>query len=146
MGLTPKAEQTRGVILGSALRLFRDAGYDGTTMRAIAAEAGVSLGNAYYYFSSKEHLIQGFYDRIQVDHASAAAAALDRETAFPSRLLAVLDAWIDVAEPYHEFAGSFFKNAAEPTSPPDPVTSATLISRRPRRPGRRCLRSCSRCG
>jgi len=26
--------------------------------------ADVSLGNAYYYFASKEHLVQGFYDRM----------------------------------------------------------------------------------
>src|SRR5882724_3131030 len=61
----PKSEQTRTLILETALRLFRERGYDRTTMRAIADEAGVSVGNAYYYFSSKEHLIQGFYDRMQ---------------------------------------------------------------------------------
>jgi len=29
-----------------------------TTMRAIAGEVGVATGNAYYYFGSKEELIQ----------------------------------------------------------------------------------------
>ncbi|CAM5596768.1 hypothetical protein STENM327S_00912 [Streptomyces tendae] len=46
------------------MRLFQERGYDRTTMRVIAQEAGVSVGNAYYYFAGKEHLIQGFYDRI----------------------------------------------------------------------------------
>ncbi|WP_256960177.1 TetR/AcrR family transcriptional regulator, partial [Streptomyces scabiei] len=59
-----KSEQTRALILETALRLFQERGYDKTTMRAIAQEAGVSVGNAYYYFAGKEHLIQGFYDRI----------------------------------------------------------------------------------
>ena len=44
------------------------AGYEATTMRAIADRAGVSVGNAYYYFASKEHLIQGFYDRAAAQH------------------------------------------------------------------------------
>lgn len=67
----PKSEQTRTLILETALRLFRERGYDKTTMRAIAQEAGVSVGNAYYYFSSKEHLVQGFYDRIAEEHQAA---------------------------------------------------------------------------
>ena len=48
-----KAEQTRQSIIDAAMRLFRSGGYDQATMRAIADEAGVSVGNAYYYFSSK---------------------------------------------------------------------------------------------
>ncbi|OKI24386.1 hypothetical protein A6A07_05860 [Streptomyces sp. CB03911] len=51
---TGKSEQTRALILETAMRLFKERGYDKTTMRAIAAEAGVSVGNAYYYFASKE--------------------------------------------------------------------------------------------
>ena len=51
-------------IIDVAAELFQENGYDRTTMRAIAKEAGVSVGNAYYYFSSKEQLVQGFYGRI----------------------------------------------------------------------------------
>ncbi|MCZ9338186.1 TetR/AcrR family transcriptional regulator, partial [Streptomyces sp. TRM76130] len=46
-----KSEQTRALILETAMRLFQERGYDRTTMRAIAQEAGVSVGNAYYYFA-----------------------------------------------------------------------------------------------
>jgi AcrR family transcriptional regulator len=49
-----KGEQTRRVIAEAALRLFREHGYEATTMRAIATEAGVATGNAYYYFGSCE--------------------------------------------------------------------------------------------
>ena len=66
----------------AALGLFRAGGYDKTTMRAIADEAGVSLGNAYYYFGSKEHLVQAFYDQVQVEHAAAAEDVLAGTTAF----------------------------------------------------------------
>jgi hypothetical protein len=48
-----KGEETRAQILETALQLFRERGYEETTMRAIAEAAGVSLGNAYYYFKSK---------------------------------------------------------------------------------------------
>ena len=78
---SPKAELTRQAIVDAALRLFRAGGYDRTTMRAIADEAGVSAGNAYYYFGSKEHLVQAFYDQLQVEHAEAAAQVLDGDRA-----------------------------------------------------------------
>lgn len=119
---SPKAEQTRQSIIDAAMRLFRSHGYEKATMRAIADEAGVSIGNAYYYFSSKEHLVQAYYDRINEEHAAAAAGPLAGESTFAARLRGVLLAWVDVAEPYHAFAGKFFKTAAEPTSPLSPFS------------------------
>ncbi|TLS44589.1 helix-turn-helix transcriptional regulator [Streptomyces montanus] len=104
------------------MRLFQERGYDKTTMRAIATEAGVSVGNAYYYFAGKEHLIQGFYDRMAADHRVAIRTVLDRETDLEARIAGVLKAWLDVATPYHEFAVQFFKNAADPDSPLSPFS------------------------
>lgn len=126
---TSKAEQTRSTIVDAAMRLFRGNGYDRTTMRAIAAEAGVSVGNAYYYFGSKEHLVQAFYDQLQVEHAEAAAEVLADERAFAARLEGVLLAWLDVAAPHHEFAGQFFRNAADPTSPLSPFSEESSAAR-----------------
>src|SRR5215470_5815351 len=76
---TSKGEQTRAVILETALEMFRERGYEETTMRAIAERADVSLGNAYYYFRSKEHLIQAFYNRLQEQHLAASAEMLETE-------------------------------------------------------------------
>ena len=125
---TTKAEQTRAGIVEAALGLFRAGGYDATTMRAIADEAGVSLGSAYYYFSGKEELVQAFYDRIQVEHAAAAEAALDR-TAFADRLRGVMESFVDVAEPFHDFGGQFFRNAADPRSPLSPFSAESAPAR-----------------
>ncbi|MCW2829868.1 MAG: TetR family transcriptional regulator [Aeromicrobium sp.] len=124
-----KAEQTRQAIIDSAMQLFRTHGYEKATMRAIADEAGVSIGNAYYYFSSKEHLIQAYYDRINDEHTAAAAGPLENASTFADRLTGVLLAWVDVAEPYHEFAGKFFKTAAEPTSPLSPFSQDSEATR-----------------
>lgn len=126
---SPKAEQTRQTIIDAAMRLFRDKGYEKATMRAIADEAGVSIGNAYYYFASKEHLIQAYYDGLNAEHAVAAEDVLATATTFTDRLSGVLLTWVDVAEPYHEFAGKFFKNAAEPSSPLSPFSSESEATR-----------------
>jgi AcrR family transcriptional regulator len=117
-----KGEQTRQLILETALRLFRERGYTETTMRAIAKEAGVAVGNAYYYFDSKEHLIQGFYDRNQSAHRDAAEPILAAHQDFAERLRLVMHAGIEVNAPYHAFAATFFKSAAEPSSPLSPFS------------------------
>jgi AcrR family transcriptional regulator len=124
-----KSEQTRALILETALRLFRENGYDGTTMRAIAREAGVSVGNAYYYFASKDHLVQGFYDRLAEDHRERFRDAVAGLTDFRARLQATLETWFDVAEPYHEFSAQLFKNAADPNSPLSPFSAQSAPAR-----------------
>ncbi|MCX5385189.1 TetR family transcriptional regulator [Streptomyces sp. NBC_00083] len=124
-----KGEQTRTLILETAMRLFQERGYDKTTMRAIAQEAGVSVGNAYYYFAGKEHLIQGFYDRIAAQHHAAVREVLDTETDLEARLAGVLRVWLDIASPYHEFAAQFFKNAADPDSPLSPFSTESEHAR-----------------
>ena len=117
---TAKGERTRALILNSALELLRANGYEKTTMRAIAKRAGVSLGNAYHYFGSKEHLIQAFYHRTHEAHLTATGPALAQETTLKARLLAVMKLKISTLEPYHEFAGVLFKTAADPRSPLNP--------------------------
>jgi AcrR family transcriptional regulator len=124
-----RGEQTRQVILETALRLFQERGYAETTMRAIAKEAGVAVGNAYYYFDSKEHLIQGFYDRSQAEVRARADEILASETDFAARLRGVLHAGIDVNASYHSFAATFFKTAAEPTSPLSPFSRESSPAR-----------------
>ncbi|MCK8677146.1 MULTISPECIES: TetR family transcriptional regulator [Streptomyces] len=116
-------------MLETALRLFEERGYDRTTMRAIAQEAGVSTGNAYYYFSSKEHLVQGFYDRIAAEHAAAVGPVLAGGPELADRIEGTLLRWLEVAEPYHRFAAQFFKNAADPESPLSPFSPESTTAR-----------------
>jgi AcrR family transcriptional regulator len=127
---TPKGEQTRELILNSALDLLAEHGYEKTTMRAIARRAGVSLGNAYHYFGSKELLIQAFYHRLHEEHLAAARPALAKESNFKARLLTMMKLKISTLEPYHEFAGVLFKTAADPHSPLNPFAHASAPVRR----------------
>ena len=124
-----RGEQTRSHILATALRLFRDEGYDAATMRAVAAEAGVSVGNAYYYFESKDHLIQAYYEEIGKAHRELALARLTGVRDLAERLRVALDSHLEVIEPYHAFAGSFFRVAADPRSPLSPFSAESAPAR-----------------
>ena len=119
---TQKGDQTKALILETALEIFRERGYEETTMRAIAEKAGVSLGNAYYYFHSKEHLIQAFYQRLHEEHVAVSLPALEKEHTLKARLLTVMRLRIDILKPYHQFAGVLFKTAAHPQSPLNPFS------------------------
>lgn len=130
---TLKGDQTKAAILETALAIFQERGYEQTTMRAIAQKAGVSLGNAYYYFHSKEYLIQAFYQRLHDAHVAESQPALEKERTLKARLLRVMRLKIETLTPYHEFAGVLFKTAAHPDSPlnpfaeeSDPVRQASI--------------------
>ncbi|MER7278550.1 TetR family transcriptional regulator [Dactylosporangium sp. NPDC000244] len=126
---TGRGEQTKRLIVDTAVRLFRDQGYDKTTMRGIAQAAGVSVGNAYYYFPSKDHLVQQFYATVQEDAAAAVAEALAEPGPFDERLRVALTGMLETMTPYHAFAGKFIKTAVEPGSPLSPFSAESEPAR-----------------
>ena len=121
--------QTRQLIVDTALRLFREQGYAATTMRGIAAAAGVSVGNAYYWFSGKDELVQAFYGDIQDEHRERAAAVLAASTDLGERLRGVLHTGIDVMAPHHAFGGAFVRVAIDPASPSSPFSAESQQAR-----------------
>ncbi len=57
----PSERQTR--ILDAAERVFARAGFHAATMQDVATEAGMSPGNLYRYFASKDAIIAGMAER-----------------------------------------------------------------------------------
>lgn len=125
----PKSERTRAKVLDAALAMLREQGYEATTMRAIAAAAGVSTGNAYYYFPSKDHLVQELYVEVQRAHRRAADDVLARGGTLAERLRGVLDAAVDVFTPYHSFGAEFVAVAIRPGAAANPFSDASREAR-----------------
>jgi TetR/AcrR family transcriptional repressor of uid operon len=61
-------------ILEAAERAFVRHGFHAATMQHVAAEAGMSPGNLYRYFRSKEAIVQGLCERDQRERAASFAA------------------------------------------------------------------------
>ena len=127
--MAAKSEQTRQLVADVALKMFREVGFEKTTMRAIAQEAGVSVGNAYYYFASKDELVQELYLQVQDEHAVVAAQALEGVQDLAGRLKAVLHTGVDVMAPYHQFGSDFIATAIRPSSPVNPFGEASTAAR-----------------
>lgn len=62
-----QAEQTRTEILASARRLFASEGYASTTLRDIAADAGVSVQTVFNSVGSKAELVRRLNDLIDAE-------------------------------------------------------------------------------
>ncbi len=70
-----RKEQREPEILAAARRLFEAAGVDGTSVAAVAREAGVSEATVFKYFASKQDLIE----RVMRDWLEPAAAQLEAD-------------------------------------------------------------------
>ncbi len=68
---------TRSRILDAAELLFKEHGFDGTSMRMITGLAAVNLAAVNYHFGSKELLIQDVFRRRLADLNNARLARLD---------------------------------------------------------------------
>src|SRR3954451_18044441 len=93
---TAKRDATRENILTSALKLFREKGFEPTTMRDIAKAAGLSLGASYYYFKTKEAIVMAYYDRVQAEPTALALPAIPRAKPFCASLAGATDAKLDI--------------------------------------------------
>lgn len=117
-----RADFTRQHLFDTAMKLFAKNGFEATTMRAIAADAGVAPGASYYYFKSKESLIQAFYEKLHVDHEVGLAEFLAEEKDFAKRLHKVVRFKIELAEPNKDMARALYRVAANPESPLSPFS------------------------
>jgi AcrR family transcriptional regulator len=86
MRFTVEAQQNR--ILGASKLCFQKRGLAHTTMRDIATEADMSLGNIYRYFKNKRALIQAF-TAVDAQEMAEAFALLDSATDFKGLLRAI---------------------------------------------------------
>ncbi len=120
------AEERKTAILDTAVRLFSDKGFRGTTTRELAAEVGVSEPVIYQHFATKDDLyraiIQRTYaecQRIKDPRLEAAAAAGDDLAFFTCFAELILD-WYDAnrniirlllfcALEHHELSKPFFE-------------------------------------
>lgn len=93
----------------TAKRLFAENGYDSVTLRAIAEEAGTTIGNLTYHYRQKEDLVEA----IQKDSQATSLVGLERIPDQPLEVLRFLVRIADRAQKGHEENAFYFKNIIE---------------------------------
>jgi AcrR family transcriptional regulator len=72
-GQTLQGAAARDRLYATAMELIAARGYEATTLRDIAKEAGVSVGLLYRYFPSKQAVVIALYDDLSSEYARQAA-------------------------------------------------------------------------
>jgi AcrR family transcriptional regulator len=127
-GLTPKALRTRERILEAALRLFADKGYEATTMRDVAREAGTSVGLAYRYFASKEEFALALYMRLAEESEVWAREGLAGGTV-AERFERAMEVKLDQVSPHRGPLAALLTRALDPDSPISALGGGTATVR-----------------
>ena len=73
-------------ILENALRLFTERGFAGTPTSLISKEAGVATGTLFFYFKTKEDLIDTLYRRVKSEAAQEMSRGIDKEKSAKAKL------------------------------------------------------------
>jgi AcrR family transcriptional regulator len=95
-------EAFREVLLKSAVQLFAEHGYEGVTMRALAAELGCSPMTPYRYFKNKAEIFQAVQTAAFERFANALEDAYREDHPHHERLRALCWAYVNfaLAEPH----------------------------------------------
>jgi TetR/AcrR family transcriptional regulator len=94
--------QRRRQLIGDAVRLFGQRGFEGTTLEAVAEAAGVRKQTLLYYFPGKDELFDSCVDELASRLATTLEDALD-EPGEVERPEAVVRAIFALAEQWPEF-------------------------------------------
>jgi AcrR family transcriptional regulator len=127
--VTSRAEDTRKKIYEAAMELFREKGFEETTMRDIAAKAGVALGGTYYYYSSKDAIVLAFYHEMQETSTSLVTDGLANKKKLKERIRAVLDQRLKLLAPNRKFCAALFRHAPDGADPLSPFSDETRLIR-----------------
>jgi AcrR family transcriptional regulator len=84
-----RSKRIRNSLVNAAAELFWRSGYDGASLADIAAEAGVPIGNVYYYFRSKAALADAVA-RLMEAETRAALSEINAAHPGPEQRLAAL--------------------------------------------------------
>ena len=97
-GQTAQGAAARERLYATAMQLIAERGYEATTLRDVAKEAGVSVGLLYRYFPSKQAVVIALYDELSSEYARQAADMPPGR--WRERFIFALKTSLDVLEPH----------------------------------------------
>ena len=81
-----QVEDKRTAIIETALKLFTERGFHGTSTAQISKEAGVATGTLFNYFPTKEYLINSLYFEVKGELSRSMGNGIGIESSFKDKL------------------------------------------------------------
>lgn len=85
-------DSPRGRLLSAAAHLFRDKGFDRTTVRDIAAAVGIQSGSIFHHFKTKEDILYAVMEEVIHFNTARLQQAVALETTAAGKLRALIRA------------------------------------------------------
>lgn len=109
-----KSGHTRQAILMAAAKLFKEDGYNATTMRRIADAASLEAGSIYYHFKSKDHIlhevldigVRQLYDEVKI----VVEQARTQGTSFRQTFIRLVDTHLNFLLTRSDFTSANIRN------------------------------------
>jgi TetR/AcrR family transcriptional repressor of nem operon len=117
----------RGRLVAAACQVLHERGIERTTLADIAQAADVPLGNVYYYFKTKDQLVDAAI-KARGDDLTATIAALDRRRTPQSRLKGLVSALVEHRELIARYGCPFGTLAGLGENDWAPLIATTLIT------------------
>jgi AcrR family transcriptional regulator len=89
-GLMTDPDSARGKVLQVAAHLFRHKGYERTTVRDLAAAAGIQSGSLFHHFRSKDEILSSVMEQTAIYNTELMRVALARTQDVRERVLALI--------------------------------------------------------
>ena len=87
-----KGEKRKLELIQIAYRLFVTRGYEHTSVDEIIEEAGIAKGTYYYYFQSKEQMLEEVIEMMLQAEAEKAEAVLHTDFSVPEKIVGIIAA------------------------------------------------------
>lgn len=113
----------------AAMSCFHKRGYEGTTVRDLAAEMGIAGPSLYNAFSDKRSLFRKALERYMQQHARAYMAAMESTYAPKEAIRAFLTRIVENSLDDPERRGCLLVNSALEIAPHDPEIGAEIVER-----------------
>ena len=85
-----KGEKRKLELLKIAYRMFLTRGYENTSVDEIIEQAGIAKGTYYYYFESKEQMLEDVIGMMIDEEALKAQAVLSADIPIPQKVVAIV--------------------------------------------------------
>jgi AcrR family transcriptional regulator len=116
-GKLSKAEATKARILETALLLFREKGFDNTTMRDIASACDMAVGTAYHHFDSKDSIVAAYYELVQAKHSADVFEFNKSKHTLKARLEHAFNSKLEIVQNDQKLLGVIMRYVGESAHP-----------------------------